>query len=78
VHGAAKPHHGAAKPHLLVRQFQPFHLHVRRFAPHCAYLLFRLKSTCQLVRLRRTVRLNLPYKQVRLRRTVHHQKFIIE
>jgi hypothetical protein len=22
-------------PHLLVRQIQPFHLHVRRFAPHC-------------------------------------------
>jgi hypothetical protein len=23
-------------PHLLVRQIQPFHLHVLRFAPHCA------------------------------------------
>jgi hypothetical protein len=36
--------HGAAKPHLLVRQIQPFHLHVRRFAPHCAV---RREGACE-------------------------------
>jgi hypothetical protein len=35
--------HGAAKPHLLVRQIQPFHLHVRRFASHCG--MVRLSRT---------------------------------
>jgi hypothetical protein len=40
THCAASPNmllqtHGAVKPHLLIRQIQPFHLHVRRFAPHC-------------------------------------------
>jgi hypothetical protein len=37
--------HGAAKPHLLVRQIQPFHLHVRREAPHCALVQRMLHHT---------------------------------